>query len=161
MDEGGGAINARWDDRATVLDCLAGLKCPRRSTFVDSCGLMHPYSLSTPPRVFKLLLGANFFGGHGGCPRRVQQIHAEKRWKGGCWCGDGKRENSFHGCVREGLNLSRGFELPKRLIYPVPVTQDSYHIRVRMHPFHVLRMSKMLSCAGADRLSQVCQGDRA
>jgi hypothetical protein len=91
----------------------------------------------------------------------VQQIHAEKRWKGGCWCGDGKRENSFHGCVREGLNLSRGFELPKRLIYPVPVTQDSYHIRVRMHPFHVLRMSKMLSCAGADRLSQVCQGDRA
>ncbi|GAB5037496.1 60s ribosomal protein l10 [Nannochloropsis oceanica] len=32
--------------------------------------------------------------------------------------------------------------------------KDTYHIRVRMHPYHVLRMSKMLSCAGADRLSQ-------
>lgn len=32
--------------------------------------------------------------------------------------------------------------------------KEAYHIRVRVHPFHVLRMSKMLSCAGADRLSQ-------
>jgi large subunit ribosomal protein L10e len=32
--------------------------------------------------------------------------------------------------------------------------KEAYHIRVRMHPFHILRMSKMLSCAGADRLSQ-------
>jgi len=33
------------------------------------------------------------------------------------------------------------------------VGKDGYHIRVRAHPFHVLRANKMLSCAGADRLS--------
>ncbi|WMV32012.1 hypothetical protein MTR67_025397 [Solanum verrucosum] len=29
---------------------------------------------------------------------------------------------------------------------------DAFHLRVRVHPFHVLRINKMLSCAGADRL---------
>ena len=29
--------------------------------------------------------------------------------------------------------------------------KDSFHIRIRVHPFHVLRINKMLSCAGADR----------
>jgi ribosomal protein L10e len=29
--------------------------------------------------------------------------------------------------------------------------KDSFHLRVRVHPFHVLRINKMLSCAGADR----------
>merc|ERR1712125_317091 len=33
------------------------------------------------------------------------------------------------------------------------IGKDSYHIRMRAHPFHVLRANKMLSCAGADRLS--------
>ena len=32
--------------------------------------------------------------------------------------------------------------------------KDGYHIRIRVHPFHVLRINKMLSCAGADRLQQ-------
>ena len=32
--------------------------------------------------------------------------------------------------------------------------RDSFHLRVRVHPFHVLRINKMLSCAGADRLQQ-------
>ena len=27
-----------------------------------------------------------------------------------------------------------------------------FHLRIRVHPFHVLRINKMLSCAGADRL---------
>ena len=30
--------------------------------------------------------------------------------------------------------------------------KDGFHIRVRLHPFHVIRINKMLSCAGADRL---------
>ncbi|GJD08699.1 60S ribosomal protein L10 [Galdieria sulphuraria] len=30
--------------------------------------------------------------------------------------------------------------------------KDTFHIRVRAHPFHVIRINKMLSCAGADRL---------
>ena len=29
--------------------------------------------------------------------------------------------------------------------------KDSFHLRVRLHPFHVNRINKMLSCAGADR----------
>ncbi|KAI9254623.1 60S ribosomal protein L10-A [Phascolomyces articulosus] len=30
--------------------------------------------------------------------------------------------------------------------------KESFHMRVRVHPFHVIRINKMLSCAGADRL---------
>jgi len=30
--------------------------------------------------------------------------------------------------------------------------KEGFHCRVRLHPFHVLRINKMLSCAGADRL---------
>merc|ERR1712046_385601 len=30
--------------------------------------------------------------------------------------------------------------------------KDSFHLRIRPHPFHVLRHNKMLTCAGADRL---------
>lgn len=29
--------------------------------------------------------------------------------------------------------------------------KDSFHMRVRVHPWHVIRINKMLSCAGADR----------
>ncbi|GMM34546.1 ribosomal 60S subunit protein L10 [Saccharomycopsis crataegensis] len=36
--------------------------------------------------------------------------------------------------------------------------RDSFHLRVRVHPFHVLRINKMLSCAGADRLQQGMRG---
>merc|ERR1712071_132666 len=30
--------------------------------------------------------------------------------------------------------------------------KEAYHLRVRVHPYHVLRINKMLTCAGADRL---------
>ena len=36
--------------------------------------------------------------------------------------------------------------------------KDTYHLRVRAHPFHVLRINKMLSCAGADRLQTGMRG---
>jgi len=36
--------------------------------------------------------------------------------------------------------------------------KDNFHMRVRAHPFHVLRINKMLSCAGADRLQQGMRG---
>lgn len=29
--------------------------------------------------------------------------------------------------------------------------KDSFHLRIRVHPFHIVRINKMLSCAGADR----------
>jgi len=30
--------------------------------------------------------------------------------------------------------------------------KDAFHLKVRAHPFHIIRINKMLSCAGADRL---------
>jgi large subunit ribosomal protein L10e len=37
-------------------------------------------------------------------------------------------------------------------------SKDAFHLRVRPHPFHVLRINKMLSCAGADRLQTGMRG---
>ena len=36
--------------------------------------------------------------------------------------------------------------------------KDSFHMRVRVHPFCVTRINKMLSCAGADRLQTGMRG---
>ncbi|XP_012359793.2 60S ribosomal protein L10-like isoform X2 [Nomascus leucogenys] len=36
--------------------------------------------------------------------------------------------------------------------------RDGFHMRVRLHPFHVIRINKMLSCAGADRLQTGMRG---
>jgi len=36
--------------------------------------------------------------------------------------------------------------------------KDGFHMRVRVHPFNVLRINKMLSCAGADRLQTGMRG---
>ena len=36
--------------------------------------------------------------------------------------------------------------------------KDGFHMRVRAHPFHVIRINKMLSCAGADRLQTGMRG---
>ncbi len=38
------------------------------------------------------------------------------------------------------------------------LTKDGFHIRMRKHPWHVLRINKMLSCAGADRLQSGMRG---
>ena len=32
--------------------------------------------------------------------------------------------------------------------------KDAFHMRIRVHPWHTVRINKMLSCAGADRLQQ-------
>ncbi|XP_057310357.1 60S ribosomal protein L10-like [Hydractinia symbiolongicarpus] len=36
--------------------------------------------------------------------------------------------------------------------------KDSFHIRIRVHPYHIVRINKMLSCAGADRLQTGMRG---
>jgi len=36
--------------------------------------------------------------------------------------------------------------------------KDAFHLRIRTHPYHVLRINKMLSCAGADRLQTGMRG---
>jgi large subunit ribosomal protein L10e len=38
------------------------------------------------------------------------------------------------------------------------IGKEAFHIRVRVHPFHVVRINKMLSCAGADRLQTGMRG---
>jgi len=36
--------------------------------------------------------------------------------------------------------------------------KDGFHMRIRPHPWHTVRINKMLSCAGADRLQQGMRG---
>jgi large subunit ribosomal protein L10e len=36
--------------------------------------------------------------------------------------------------------------------------KESFHLRIRAHPYHVTRINKMLSVAGADRLQQGMRG---
>jgi len=38
------------------------------------------------------------------------------------------------------------------------IGKDGFHIRMRIHPHHVVRINKMLSCAGADRLQTGMRG---
>merc|ERR1712224_106658 len=38
------------------------------------------------------------------------------------------------------------------------VGKEGFHMRTRVHPWHVVRINKMLSCAGADRLQQGMRG---
>jgi large subunit ribosomal protein L10e len=38
------------------------------------------------------------------------------------------------------------------------IGKDFFHLRCRVHPWHVIRINKMLSCAGADRLQTGMRG---
>lgn len=38
------------------------------------------------------------------------------------------------------------------------VGKENFHMRIRVQPFHILRINKMLSCAGADRLQTGMRG---
>merc|ERR1712170_85999 len=38
------------------------------------------------------------------------------------------------------------------------VGKEGFHLRIRCHPYHVTRINKMLSCAGADRLQTGMRG---
>jgi large subunit ribosomal protein L10e len=38
------------------------------------------------------------------------------------------------------------------------IGKENFHIRVRVHPHHVVRINKMLTCAGADRLQTGMRG---
>ena len=56
-------------------------------------------------------------------------------------------------------NLAPPLFLFLNLQYMVKHTaKDQFHIRIRVHPYHVLRINKMLSCAGADRLQTGMRG---
>eukprot|EP00298_Acanthocystis_sp_HF-20_P028567 c7339_g1_i1.p1 GENE.c7339_g1_i1~~c7339_g1_i1.p1 ORF type:complete len:212 (+),score=27.27 c7339_g1_i1:53-688(+) len=40
----------------------------------------------------------------------------------------------------------------------VKAGKDNFHLRIRLHPYMVLRINKMLTCAGADRLQTGMRG---
>jgi len=46
---------------------------------------------------------------------------------------------------------------PRRYLVKV-AGKEGFHLRVRAHPYHVVRINKMLSCAGADRLQTGMRG---
>eukprot|EP01043_Picozoa_sp_COSAG02_P068558 COSAG02_NODE_11427_length_1726_cov_1.004917_1_plen_178_part_00 len=48
--------------------------------------------------------------------------------------------------------------MEKEQISSTAAGKDAFHMRVRVHPWHVLRINKMLSCAGADRLQTGMRG---
>merc|ERR1712141_532775 len=49
-------------------------------------------------------------------------------------------------------------KLLRLLVFAATSTWSSTLLRIRVHPFHVLRINKMLSCAGADRLQTGMRG---
>ena len=76
------------------------------------------------------------------------------------------RAEDFSGCVHrvslekeqitsEALEAAR-IACNKYLIKKMG--KDGFHLRCRVHPWHVLRINKMLSCAGADRLQTGMRG---
>merc|ERR1711976_20764 len=76
------------------------------------------------------------------------------------------RFDQFSGCVHlvcyekeqitsEALEAAR---IACNKYMQVNVGRENFHMRMRVHPWHVVRINKMLSCAGADRLQQGMRG---
>merc|ERR1712178_330527 len=82
-------------------------------------------------------------------------------------CGSKKkRHDVFPGCVHlvgyekeqitsEALEAAR---VAGNKYMLVNCGKENFHMRTRVHPWHVVRINKMLSCAGADRLQQGMRG---
>jgi large subunit ribosomal protein L10e len=81
----------------------------------------------------------------------------ESFWNGGdkSWIF----KESFCGHKSKVLDIIHSTILITSSRYLVKVGgKESFHLRVRAHPFHVVRINKMLSCAGADRLQTGMRG---
>merc|ERR1711897_109887 len=63
--------------------------------------------------------------------------------------------NELEQLTSEGLEAAR-ITANKYLVKTAG--KEGFHLRVRVHPYHVLRINKMLSCAGADRLQTGMRG---
>ena len=68
-----------------------------------------------------------------------------------CHLVSGEKEQ-LSACALEAARVSCNKYLVKN------TGKEGYHIRCRVHPYHVIRQNKMLSCAGADRLSSGMRG---
>ena len=55
----------------------------------------------------------------------------------------------------EGLEA---FRVAATKYLTLKLTKDGFHFRMRKHPWHVVRINKMLSCAGADRIQSGMRG---
>merc|ERR1712154_419318 len=70
--------------------------------------------------------------------------------------------NCIHLCSLEKEQISSEALEAARIVVNKYMTvhcgKDTFHMRIRVHPFHVLRINKMLSCAGADRLQTGMRG---
>ncbi|KAI7310452.1 60S ribosomal protein, partial [Hortaea werneckii] len=63
--------------------------------------------------------------------------------------------NELEQLTSEGLEAAR-ITANKYLVKTAG--KEGFHLRVRAHPYHVVRINKMLSCAGADRLQTGMRG---
>merc|ERR1711939_864826 len=63
--------------------------------------------------------------------------------------------NELEQLTSEGLEAAR-ITANKYLVKTAG--KEGFHLRVRAHPYHVVRINKMLSCAGADRLQPGMRG---
>merc|ERR1712241_113783 len=63
-----------------------------------------------------------------------------------------------HGLRRIGTAFFRSYGSCANKYLVKTIGKDSFHLRMRIHPFHVVRINKMLSCAGADRLQTGMRG---
>merc|ERR1711977_673514 len=63
--------------------------------------------------------------------------------------------NELEQLTSEGLEAAR-ITANKYLVKTAG--KEGFHLRVRAHPYHVVRINKMLSCAGADRLQTCMRG---
>jgi len=81
---------------------------------------------------------------------------------GNKWAGVDEFPAVFHLVSDEKEQLSSEALEASRIVVNKYLTntcgKDGFHARIRAHPYHVLRINKMLSCAGADRLQTGMRG---
>ena len=65
--------------------------------------------------------------------------------------------SQYHHFEPHGITTPSDQELMNRYLVKV-AGKEGFHLRVRAHPYHVVRINKMLSCAGADRLQTGMRG---
>jgi ribosomal protein L10e len=74
------------------------------------------------------------------------------------YIGGGRRKRKdFVARAIEGRNAIWRLTCLHRYLVKI-AGKEGFHLRVRVHPFHVVRINKMLSCAGADRLQTGMRG---
>ena len=61
-------------------------------------------------------------------------------------------------CEQVGSEALEAARIAANKFMVTKVGKDLFHLKIRVHPWHVIRINKMLSCAGADRLQTGMRG---